>query len=631
MLGFSPVKLLVVSIIGFASLSLHSCSSGEEECTSAQDCGEGLSCVDGSCVQDSADPSARNPAITDQCMDDADCINPTSACSSAEGASCVDGVCDYPELRCDSPPADRCIDGGTILVRSGASGTCDEDAGGCVYEEEEIPVDPANCETIAAGGCEAVECPDTECAINGVVRLGSPSCECRYAAFEEPGTLCEDLTTLCTTSSSCNSEGGCENDGFTIEAGGDCRFRGEIVLDLDEDGFPSRMGLPGEDGAPRPFCETDGGRCIECTDADAATQCDDGNPCTEDSCNDGLCVNLSEPANDTECTLEEGETSLFGNVGLCADGACVQCDSANPDASLRDAACVRQDLSGDVNACLEGAVCVDNRCEYDLGSDPAEGAACLDDAGESGVCLAGGCVQCVTDAQCEDDGNPCTDVICGNNVCTSVNKPDRTRCLAHPEDIIANFCVAGVCVACAEGDIDSNGNLIDSPSMCNDLFPIVKDGVGMCITARSSVASCDDGNACTRDTCVGGTIGEKEATCQSLTTVSCDGQCEAACDRNTGRCMPDAGASCDDGNACTINDRCSSISAGVCLPGTRVSDCCTSSSQCPTGQICSSNRCRVRSTRPPPPPPPPPRCNPQLCRSPCRCVADMCVCGADIP
>src|SRR6185369_13400818 len=78
--------------------------------------------------------------------------------------------------------------------------------------------------------------------------------------------------------------------------------------------------------------------------------------------------------------------------------------------------------------------------------------------------------------------------------------------------------------------------------------------------------SCDDGDACTVDTC-------GENGCEHA-AISCAGgdACHMAgtCNPATGACenapKPD-GTSCDDGNACTTTDACQ---AGVCTPGAPV-------------------------------------------------------------
>jgi hypothetical protein len=116
------------------------------------------------------------------------------------------------------------------------------------------------------------------------------------------------------------------------------------------------------------------------------------------------------------------------------------------------------------------------------------------------------------------------------------------------------------------------------------------DGASFCST-RPDNTPCNDGDACTlTDTCQGGV-------CQGANSVVCTAidQCHQAgiCDPTTGACStPQApqGASCSDGNPCTLGDICLN---GTCNPGSLVS-CrplgpCYSAGVCdPTTGQCSS-------------------------------------------
>ncbi len=110
---------------------------------------------------------------------------------------------------------------------------------------------------------------------------------------------------------------------------------------------------------------------------------------------------------------------------------------------------------------------------------------------------------------------------------------------------------------------------------------------GDCTHKKSDTAPCDDGNACTdKDAC-------KAGVCASGAPKSCFDtlQCTAdACDSATGKCTftPIGDGECDDGNLCTLNDRCE---AGKCAPGT-VAPCgdgnpCTTDSCAPVSGQCA--------------------------------------------
>lgn len=126
---------------------------------------------------------------------------------------------------------------------------------------------------------------------------------------------------------------------------------------------------------------------------------------------------------------------------------------------------------------------------------------------------------------------------------------------------------------------------------------------------------CDDGNACTTDECVAG----------SCANTPIPGCCQSAADCNDGNpCTDDACVSnacvytnntiaCDDGNACTTSDACS---GGACVGGAPLDcddgiDCtldacdpqsgCTHTDNCPSGELCNhaTGDCETPPAAPP--------------------------------
>ncbi|MFC1591314.1 hypothetical protein ACFL43_02195 [Thermodesulfobacteriota bacterium] len=164
----------------------------------------------------------------------------------------------------------------------------------------------------------------------------------------------------------------------------------------------------------------------------------------------------------------------------------------------------------DGNFCNGEETCVDSTCQ--AGSDPCEAGEVCDEALEQ-------CVECLNDGQC-DDGNVCTDDTCSGGSCQYA---DNNSPCDDGDACSVNQCSSGSCVSieetcCDDGldnDADGNADCEDTDCPCHEC-----DDVG----------DCDDGNACTDDTCVGG-------------------QCQHA----------DISASCDDGNACT-SDSCDPFS-----------------------------------------------------------------------
>ncbi len=138
-------------------------------------------------------------------------------------------------------------------------------------------------------------------------------------------------------------------------------------------------------------------------------------------------------------------------------------------------------------------------------------------------------------------------------------------------------CAAGLCVhrpkfcddnnACTV-DSCSNGQCITTPKICDDGNPNTSDSCDMamgCVFTCIEGTSCDDGNICT--------IEDKCAYITNINVFQClggkskcnDGDSNTfdTCNINTGECtfapvVCPGTTSCDDGNLCTTNDQCSS-------------------------------------------------------------------------
>jgi len=173
----------------------------------------------------------------------------------------------------------------------------------------------------------------------------------------------------------------------------------------------------------------------------AASVCDDGNVCTDDSCDPALgCVN---EANSGAC--DDGDLCTINDScseKQCQGGGALDCDDGNPctaDACVSATGCSHEAQDG---VCDDGNACTQ------------------DDLCGSGLCLAGPAVDC-------DDGNPCTDDACDPETgCTHANNT----------------------LAC------DDGNVCTVDEVCS---------AGTC--GGGLEVSCDDADPCTIDSCVAGT------------------------------------------------------------------------------------------------------------------------------
>ena len=197
--------------------------------------------------------------------------------------------------------------------------------------------------------------------------------------------------------------------------------------------------------------------------------CDDGNPCTDDSCDGGTWVHLDRCDDDNECTKD-----------LCVGGECAwewTCDDDDPCTidECVERACVHTPKDCDdgdectendrcdagTGACLrDPKVCEDdgNPCTRDL-CDPqtgdcihqakADGTPCADDGNEctNDVCQNGACVHPARPdgTPCPDDGEECTDDICQSGSCTHPPVPDGTQCTDDGEPCTDDICETGEC------------------------------------------------------------------------------------------------------------------------------------------------------------------------------------------
>jgi hypothetical protein len=244
-------------------------------------------------------------------------------------------------------------------------------------------------------------------------------------------------------------------------------------------------------------CDGDGGILLAIDDTDLPA--DDGSPCTNDTCAAGTPVHPPKPQ-DTACT-----------GGVCnATGLCVQCNVVSQCAGADTACGTRACLAG---SCVVLAVdagtplatqtpgdCQQVQCAGDGGTQtvaldsdvPADdGSQCTAESCSAGaplhtpratdtpctqnggtVCDAfGSCVQCNTPAQCGADSE-CQQRSCILNVCGTANRPFGTPLASQtPGDCMSNVC-------------DGAGNSVS--------------------VADNADLPADDGNACTRETCVNG-------------------------------------------------------------------------------------------------------------------------------
>ncbi|WP_169927485.1 MYXO-CTERM sorting domain-containing protein [Labilithrix luteola] len=263
----------------------------------------------------------------------------------------------------------------------------------------------------------------------------------------------------------------------------------------------------------------------------SAAQCDDGNPCTTDSCNpSGQCVHAASTGN----ACNDGNACT--QVDTCQAGVCT---GSNP------VTCAPLDECHAAGVCDPGTGQCSNPAKSD-GAPCNDGNACTQtDRCQAGVCTGSDQVTCAAPDACKMDG-VCSPI---TGKCSYANQADGIACTASDLCNANPTCHAGSCtgtpVVCAPIDQCHGAGTCD-PTTGTCSTPALADGT-----------TCDDGNACTqRDTCV-------NATCTGSMQVRCDARdgCHepGVCDPSTGACTEPVKA---DGASCTGG----TCASGACEP-----------------------------------------------------------------
>jgi len=346
-------------------------------------------------------------------------------------------------------------------------------------------------------------------------------------------------------------------------------------------GIAAMTGLPGRPGEL--WLVGSGGAVLRTRcGGDGAIFCDDGQPCTTDLCNAGVC---SHPGSLNGTVCDDGNGCTSGDV--CDGGACtgapVICNDNNScttDFCLAPSGGCAALFNIDGASCDDGNTCTTN------------------DVCASGVCRGTGVV-CVAPNSCTTSGcNPATMMCQVRTLAPGTPCSDNSVCTVNDRCVFGGVC-NGTAVSCDDGnpctadscaaDAGCRNRTLDAGVACNDQNACssgdVCDGQGRCAGAP---VSCDDNNPCTLDSC------DPAAGClhvgESDGTVCDDGNPCTMNDACAGALCIGFGQSCDDNNPCTQN----TCDAGVCInppvmasTGCDDRDACTQNDSCTVAGTCS--------------------------------------------
>ncbi len=532
------------------------------------------------CVLDS-EAAIQCPEATDPCLETA-CEPASGACVSAvlPGAICTDGdpctagdTCGDDGV-CEGSPLD-CSDGNPCTLD-----TCGEATGVCIHDA--TAVDGTLCQDgdacTTGDACQVGACVGQPKICDDGDACTADSCDpatgvCATAASS--GIPCDDGN-ACTEGDTCLF-GVCAGKKLDCEDDDPCTADSCDVLTGCAHALTKAAPCDDLDACTGPDVCADDGSC-----GGAALACDDGLPCTVDTCDSASgCVNLPEDA-----ACDDGSPCTVGacdpTTGCVQEPTAAACDDENP--CTESDACVSGSCVGQPTDCNDGVPCTDDSCAPSTGcvSEPTD-AACDDGS----VCTVEacdpqlGCVVAVADGLVCDDGDPCTvEEVCAGGACTPGD--NECACAVDSDCDDGNDCNGTFeCQADDEGykscvqvaPAVTCGGAADPPpcqteqcdpadgickllpvtdgALCPDNDPCTVDEsciAGVCFVAK---LECDDGWPCTDDVCVAGL---------GCVSTPDDGKCddEISCTADTCdplfgcRHTPDTGL-CDDEVACTLD------------------------------------------------------------------------------
>ncbi len=370
-------------------------------------------CLGGSCVSPECMHGDEEACGEPQCADPGDCVTPASCAA----AVCDRGVC-FARALLDGCPAGQYCDAavGCLDLPDVPDGGTDADAG--------VDVDAD-----AGGGCTT----DADC--DDAIDCTTDTCEADACVHAPDDSVCTD-----GSGGTCIDGFGCQYDGCTAETcvAGACET----------------ARCDGDSCVIETSCTSGDEMC--CGDACVPLGCDDGNPCTDDSCGSSGCVHAPNAAMCDDGTFCNG-------TDRCSGGSC-GAHSGNP--------------------CSSGTTC--------------------DEAGSS-------CVGCLSNADCPDDivgpwgtcggfsgtcdetgtrSRTVTSFACSSGTCVPTDASETEACMRSTTSLTCGTTTFGTWSAC--------GGYADACDETGTRSRSRTDRV--CMSGSCSDRSSIDTGSCSRDT-----------------------------------------------------------------------------------------------------------------------------------
>ena len=452
-------------------------------------CDDGLFCngaetFDGTTCQPGADPCDDGVACTvDSCDEVFDTCTNTPDDTLCDDSLFCDGVETCDALLDCQPGADPCDDGVACTVN-----TCDEIIDACTNTPDDTLCDNSLfCDGVEI--CDALlDCqPGADPCDDGVACTLDTCDEISDACTNAPDDTACGNGLFCDGAEICDAVLGCQSGTDPCDDGVAC-----TVDTCDE--VANACGNTVDDT----LCD-DGLFCNGTETCDAALDCQPGT----DPCDDGVA-----------CTVDvcDEVANACGNTAddtLCDDG--LFCNGAETcDAAL--------DCQAGTNPCDDGVACTVDTCDEvaDTCTNTTDDAFCDDALFCNGTETCDAALDCQPGTSPCDDGVACTLDTCDDVLDSCINTPDDTLC----DDTL--FCngveTCDAALDCQPGTnpcndgvactLDTCDDVLDScdstadDTLCDDgLFCNGAETCDLVLDCQPGTNPCDDGVACTLDTC----------------------------------------------------------------------------------------------------------------------------------
>ena len=564
--------------------AMAKCDAGQCKAIPKKDgtkCGDGNKCLSGATCQ--AGKCASGKAITcddgNPCTDDK-CTPATGLCGFSanikpcdDGNKCTlddrcnNGKCKpQKQLGCDDKnpcTVDKCDPKTGKCSHAKGSGKCDD---GNKCTDKDVCGKDGKCNGALKACDDGNPCTKDGCdPKTGCIAKNADGAPCSDNAKCIKGS-CKAGKCAATGAKGCNDNNPCTTD--------KCDGKKGCVYTAGKDGMTCKDGSKCVDAST---CKA--GKCVPGKKAD----CDDGNPCTTDTCDPK--VGCSWGANTNKCN--DGN-ACTGN-DACANGQCagkkIDAEKACGDGNGCTKAscdpkkgCSNTKITGacdDGSVCTKGEACKDGKCQGGTNNKCDDGKQCTKDScnPKTGACSWG-----ASDGPC-DDGNKCTSAgKCNNGKCQTgpaKSCDDKNTCTKDSCNAKTGACVHSM--AGAVGTKCDDGNKCTKDTKCAS--------TGKC---EGKAEVCDDGNACTKDVCNAAT---GKCGFSANDGATCDvGPCTTGDSCKNGKCNAGTSKSCNDGNSCTV-DSCDNKTGKCSYSNGKDGTKCDDGTSCTTGDSCKAGKC----------------------------------------